>query len=172
MIHTDLHELTAYRVHTPRWASVPLSGEGAATHGGRANRPGIGALYLALELETAAKEYQQLSRLMPPGTVVTYQVSVNPVADFRAGYTEQWAPLWEEFMGDWQAQWFDQRIEPPSWVLGDEVIAAGSKGILFASAIRDGGTNLVLFTDQLDDQDAIEVFDPGQTLPKNQDSWR
>jgi RES domain-containing protein len=44
MIVTQLDRITAYRVHTPKWASVPLSGAGAATHGGRLNRPGIEAL--------------------------------------------------------------------------------------------------------------------------------
>ena len=105
MIQTDLRQLTAYRMHVPRWAGSPLSGEGAAIHGGRANRPGIGALYLSLEIETAAREYQQLSPLMPPGTLVTYEVTVEAVVDFRAGYSAgQWSCLWEDFMGDWRAQ--------------------------------------------------------------------
>ena len=41
MILTDLSSVTAYRMHTPKWATAPTSGAGAATHGGRANRPGI-----------------------------------------------------------------------------------------------------------------------------------
>jgi RES domain-containing protein len=49
-VQLDTH---AYRVHTPRWAHAPLSGAGTASHGGRANRPGVPALYLSLELETA-----------------------------------------------------------------------------------------------------------------------
>lgn len=56
MIVVDLGPTVAYRVHSPRWASAPTSGEGAARHGGRANRPGISALYLALEPETALLE--------------------------------------------------------------------------------------------------------------------
>ncbi len=50
MILTELGPVTAYRMHTPRWATAPTSGAGAAAHGGRANRPGVSALYLALEL--------------------------------------------------------------------------------------------------------------------------
>jgi RES domain-containing protein len=42
-------------------------GAGAAEQGGRVNRPGTHALYLALDPETARREYQQLSQLMPPG---------------------------------------------------------------------------------------------------------
>ena len=72
------------------------SGAGAATHGGRANRPGTRALYLALETETAVREHQQLSPLMPPDTLVSYTVRVAPVIDFRAGYG---AARWSELCG-------------------------------------------------------------------------
>ena len=34
-----------YRAHNPHWAHSPLSGEGAARHGGRYNRKGTPALY-------------------------------------------------------------------------------------------------------------------------------
>jgi len=63
MIVTQLERITAYRVHTPKWASMPLSGAGAATQGGRANRPGVEALYLALDVQTAIDEYKQVSTL-------------------------------------------------------------------------------------------------------------
>lgn len=56
-------------------------------------------------------------------------------------------------------------IEPPSWVLGDEVIAAGAKGILFKSAIT-GGTNIALYNDALAGFESIKVRGPHQTLPK------
>lgn len=47
-------------MHSPRWATAPTSGAGA-THGGRANRSDVQALYLALEAETAVREYQDLA---------------------------------------------------------------------------------------------------------------
>jgi RES domain-containing protein len=132
MILTDLGSLTVYRMHTPRWASAPTSGAGAAVHGGRANRPGVHALYLALDTDTAVSEYQQVSPLMPPGALVSYAVGAKPVVDFRRGYDPTaWSPLWEEFYCDWRELWFNQRVEPPSWVLADEALTAGAKGILF-----------------------------------------
>ena len=110
MILTDFGPVTAYRMHTPRWAMAPTSGAGAAAHGGRANRPGIAALYLSLDSETAIREYQQLSTLMPPGTLVSYAVRVHPVVDFRVGYeAARWPALWEEFHCDWRDLWFNQR---------------------------------------------------------------
>lgn len=173
MILAELGPITAYRMHTPRWASAPTSGAGAAAHGGRANRPGTSALYLALEAETAVREYQQLSPLMPPGTLVAYMVHVSSVIDFSAGFqAKAWPSLWEEFYCDWRELWFNQHIEPPSWVLADEAQAAGAKGILFASRLAVGGRNLVVYTDALGAADQLEVYDPAGALPKNQDSWR
>jgi RES domain-containing protein len=129
-------------------------------------------LYLALEAKTAVREYQQLSPLMPPGTLVSYTVRLAPVADFQAGYKPgRWSELWEEFFCDWRELWFNQRVEPPSWVLGDEVIAAGAKGLLFASTLVPGGRNLVIYNHTLEAGDLLEVYDPGKTLPENQDSW-
>jgi RES domain-containing protein len=94
MILSELGPVTAYRKHAPKWGTAATSGAGAVVHGGRANRPGIRALYLALEFDTAVREYQQLSSLMPPGTLVSYTVHVVPVADFRADYSsEHWTEL-------------------------------------------------------------------------------
>lgn len=80
--------------------------------------------------------------------------------------------LQDQFFCDWRKLWFDQRVEPPSWALGDEAIAAGAKGILFMSIVNPGGRNLVLFTNRLNADDQIQVFDPDGVLPKNQDSWK
>lgn len=172
MILTALDQVFAYRMHTPKWAMTPTSGAGAAAHGGRANRPGVAALYLALDINTAIKEYQQVSTLLPPGTLVSYRLTISPVVDFRRGYrSAEWSALWEEFFCDWRELWFNQRVEPPSWVLADEAITAGAKGILFPSRLSPGGVNLVLYSELLGAADRIEVHDPAGALPKNQDSW-
>lgn len=152
---------------------APMSGVGAAAHGGRVNRPGTAALYLALESDTAIREYQQTSTLLPPGTLVTYTVQASTVVDFRHGYhPDQWSPLWEEFHCDWRELWFNRRLEPPTWVLADEALASGAKGILFASRLASEGLNLVIYNDMLGADDRLDVHDPGNMLPKNQKSWR
>lgn len=163
-------DTSAYRVHTPRWAHAPLSGAGAARHGGRANRPGVAALYLSLQLETALAEYQQLSPLMPPGLMVSYTIQLGPVIDLGSGIDASWDPLWYDFYCDWRALHFDKAVEPPSWVLGDMALAAGAKGILFSSVLT-AGTNLVLYTEQLDATDILSVYDPDGGLPRDQRSW-
>ncbi len=160
-------------MHTPSWAHSPTSGAGAGTHGGRANRVGVNALYLSKESQTAVSEYQQLSHLMPPGTLVCYELNIGPVVDFTNGYQPgEWDELWEDFFCDWRGFWFDKRIEPPSWVLGDMAIAAGAKGILFSSALPAGGINLVVYTDQLGPGDILKPYDPATLLPRNADSWK
>jgi hypothetical protein len=83
----------------------------------------------------------------------------------------RWGPLWEDFYCDWREIWFNQRIEPPSWIVGDETIDAGVKGILFQSRLSAAGTNLVLYPEIFGTGDSLTVFDPGASLPKNQDSW-
>ena len=171
MILTALGTITAYRFHTPKWATQPTSGAGAAAEGGRANRKGLPALYLALEAETAIAEYQQLSSLMPPATLVTCTVTAEPLVDFRGGFDPAlWDPLWADFFCDWRKLLFNDHIEPPSWVLGDEVVASGAKGLLFPSTRRTEGTNLVLYNDNLAPADVVP-YDPNSALPKNQASW-
>jgi RES domain-containing protein len=119
------------------------------------------------------REYQQLSPLVPPGTLVSYTIQVEKVVDFRGGYIAgAWSPLWEEFYCDWRDLWFNKRIESPSWVLADEVIEAGACGLLFRSMVAPGGTNLVVFVDSMRSADKLEVYDPAGALPRNQDSWR
>ena len=75
-----------HRFHSPDWAHLPSSGAGAAVNGGRFNRPGIEALYLSIEPDTALAEYRQGATISPPGTLVAYSVDVRGVIDFARGY--------------------------------------------------------------------------------------
>jgi hypothetical protein len=76
------------------------------------------------------------------------------VVDFTLGYNaSEWQPIWENFYCDWRELWFNQRIEPSSWVIGDWVIASGAKGILFPSRLVKDGANLVIFSQMLSSSD-------------------
>jgi RES domain-containing protein len=163
-------DTVAYRVHDPKWSFAPTSGAGAGKYGGRANRPGVNALYLSLERETGLSEYQQLDALLQPALIVSYKIQVDAIADFRGGFTDRWDELWQDFHCDWRKLHFNEGIEPPSWVIGDQVLAAGAKGILFKSVIT-GGTNLVLYSDALSGTDSVIVHDPNHALPSSQASW-
>lgn len=172
MIFTDLDgSKSFYRAHAPRWASQPLSGAGAAMKGGRLNRPGVHALYLADSRETAIAEYTQLSPLMPPLTLVEYHVELTRVVDFRNGYDPgAWQALWQELNCNWRNDAFLQGAEPPSWVISDEVHEARAKGILFPST-KSKGVNLVVYTDTLEQGDHVSAHDPNEALPRDQSSW-
>lgn len=164
---------TFYRMHTPRWAHRPTSGAGAALYGGRLNRKGVEALYLSVEYETAIEEYRQVSSLLPPGTLVSYDVESAGVADFRQGYDAagSWEPIWKDFYCAWRRLALAEKVEPPSWIIGDLVRHAGLKGILFCSAARQGGTNLVIYPSALTAQDRLLAIDPRGDLLKDPSSW-
>lgn len=55
-------------------------------------------------------------------------------------------------------------------MLGDLALEAGAKGILFPSVLTPG-TNLVVYTEQLDATDTLSVYDPDGGLPRDQSSW-
>jgi len=106
--------LACYRVISPAYAGTPLSGMGAARRGGRFNRPGQEALYLAMDEATALAEYQQDNPWLPPGTICTFFVQGLRVADLAAGFDpERWPPLWADFAVDWAPQGRASPARPP-----------------------------------------------------------
>jgi RES domain-containing protein len=163
-----------HRAFTPRWAHAPESGAGAALAGGRFNRPGVEARYLALTPETALAEYRGESLLLPPATLVTFLVTAEKVVDFSGGYDPvHWTPIWAEAHGNWKGLALLEGIEPPSWVIGDIVREAGCPGILYRSARHADGLCLVLFPNLRSGAGfAARVHDPGATLPRDASSWR
>lgn len=158
-------EAAFYRVVTPSCAHMPMSGAGAAQQGGRFNRPGQEALYLSQDEATALAEYRQDNPWLRPGMICTFFVSGLKVADLRAGYDpERWPSLWADFAMDWRAEWFDRQIEPPTWYMADDVVAAGLDGVLFPSQTRPGGINLVIYRSSGRPSSQLRVYDPEGTL--------
>jgi len=160
-----------FRAFDPRWAAEPLSGAGASRAGGRFNRRGQPALYLALELLTAVREYQQASPFLPPLTLVTYRAHLPPLVDLTRLTEGDWDPLWQDWECDWRHLLINERTEPPSWVLGDLVRECGCPGILFPSQANVGGTNLVLFMGLIPAREILQVLDPDRRLPTDGSSW-
>ena len=164
-------EAPFYRALTPRWAHLPESGAGAAAVGGRFNRPGVEARYLAETAEGALNEYSQESSLLLPATLATYLVTAEQIVDFSGWYSpEQWSPLWAEAYCNWKGLAFLENIEPPSWAIGDLVRAARFAGILYRSA-RDSAQRCLVLYPELADTFTAPVFDPDRRLPRNADSW-
>lgn len=161
-----------HRFHGPQWASLPLSGAGAARNGGRFNRPGVEALDLAREVDTALAEYLQGASITPPGTLVAYRLDVPDIVDFSDGYDAAlWPPVWEGAGCDWKYIARIERGDSPSWRIADMLLAAGHRGLLYPSYRRPGGTNLVLFTASLDASCRVEPYDPHGQLLRDRSSW-
>jgi RES domain-containing protein len=156
-----------YRVIVPEYATTPRSGLGAARQGGRFNRPGQEALYLSADEATALDEYRQDNPWLPPGTICTFFADGLQIADFGAGFDPAvWDPLWADFEVDWRAEWFDHGVEPPTWYMADDVIAAGLDGILFPSQARAGGINLVVYRSSLRPLAELDIYDPDRRLAR------
>lgn len=187
-----------YRAHNPRWSYAPSSGAGAARHGGRFNRRGTPALYTALDPKTAWMEAQQgMPFKAQPLILVAYHLDCEPIADLtdpavlaNAGIDPaDLACAWEDLAA--------RGIEPPSWRLADDLLAAGFHGAIVPSfapgtaptqeaAILNQpdyravappnwegrGRNLVLWTWSAEPPCRIEVIDDFGRLPKNAASWR
>jgi RES domain-containing protein len=159
--------LACWRVISPAYAGTPLSGMGAARQGGRFNRPGQEALYLSLDESTALAEYRQDNPWLPPGTICTFLVRDLRVADLGQGFDAGcWSALWGDFATDWRALWFGGAIEPPTWYMADDVVAAGWDGIVFPSQARPGGRNLVVYRSSDRPTAQLSVYDPAGTLDR------
>ena len=133
-----------WRILSPRWSRDPLSGEGAARHGGRWNPPGKPALYLATEVETAFAEYQQEVGTRP-GLFVAYDVEDAAVADLREARALRQAGL---KVGDAFAPWKEvawvRKERPVTWD-AMERLESRADGLLAPSVQRPGGFNMVLW---------------------------
>jgi RES domain-containing protein len=166
---------TVYRAHHPRWAFSPLSGEGAATTGGRFNPRGTPALYTSLKLETLFKEVTQgLARRLDPLTLCAYEVDCDDVVDLASEEGRSRAGV---VAGDLGCAWKLLAFEGqpvPSWVLARRLIGAGAAGILapsFAPGATGDDLNLVLWRWGPDAPYRVVVHDPDRRLPKDGRSW-
>ncbi|MDQ0324030.1 RES domain-containing protein [Pararhizobium capsulatum DSM 1112] len=130
-------------------------------------------MYLSRAAQTALEEYRQGASITPPATLAAYTVALDPVVDLSEGFDPL---IWDQRWAEWDCAWRKiariDRKTPASWSLSDLAITAGYKGILFPSLRHAGGTNLVVFTNNLHDGDRVDVHDPDGRLPRDQSSWR
>lgn len=164
-----------YRAHDPRWSFAPLSGEGAAIHGGRFNAKGTPALYLALTIEGAAIEASQgFPGKLEPLTICLYAVDCAEIVDAAtpAGRAAAGIDL-DELAAPWALDRAEGRT-PRSWSLAARLIAAGACGMLvpsFARGARPDMRNVVLWRWGPGLPCRVTVHDPSGRLPKNSLSW-
>ena len=166
---------TCYRAHDLKWSFKPLSGEGAAVHGGRFNPKGMPALYLALRIDTAIKEANRgFAFKINPCVLCSYEVDCEDVADLRtdAGLAEHGiAPA------DLSCAWLSDALEGrerASWRVARRLMSRGIAGLLvpsFAPGSTPNDKNLVLWTWGAGRPHQVAVFDPSGRLPRTQLSW-
>jgi RES domain-containing protein len=166
---------TCYRAHDPKWSFKPVSGEGAAIHGGRFNSQGMPALYLALSIDTAIKEANRgFAFKINPCVLCCYEVDCDDVADLRtdAGRADHAVDL-AELSGAWLSDVLDGK-DPPSWRMARRLVSGGYAGILvpsFAPGVTSVDQSLVLWNWASSLPHQVNVFDPSGRLPRNQLSW-
>ncbi len=154
-----------WRIVSPRWSHAPLSGEGAARHGGRWNRPGQPALYLSESIETAFAEYQQELGVRP-GTFVAYAVTGGRVADLTEPDAAAAFDIGEGALtGPWKEAAFVERVDPAAWRLVDRLRGAVD-GLRVPSAQYAGGVNLVLWRWNETGGPTVTFHDPNADLPQ------
>lgn len=153
-----------WRILSPRWVHDPLSGAGAAQHGGRWNRPGQAALYLSEQIETAFAEYQQEYGVRP-GFFIAYRLAAKSLIDLT---DERVLKAIGVTRNDLTAPWKDiawaDNGSPPSWALSEQLIEQFS-GMRVPSVRYAGGTNVVLWRWNSPRAPHLEVLDPRHELP-------
>ena len=160
-----------FRAHHPAWAFEPTSGEGARLTGGRFNRKGSAALYLALRLETAVGECSQgFAHRIPPMTLCEYEVDVEPVADLAS---EEGRKALKVRLDDLQCPWLQLVLDgrkAPSQEVAERLKGEGYAGALVPSFMPGAGpddVNLVLWAWGDRRPRLVKVHDPEGRLLKS-----
>ena len=159
-----------WRMLAPRWSHQPLSGEGAAKHGGRFNERDIPALYMSEDFTTAISEYEQELGIRP-GTLCAYGVDMPCIVDLcdEAVRIELGISL-ETLHSPWkQVVLIDKKI-PATWQLAARLREGGANGIRVPS-VQAVGNNLVLWNWAAAPGQHVIAIDPLGDLPRDQASW-
>jgi len=159
-----------WRMLAPKWAHEPLSGQGAALHGGRYNARGEAALYMSEEFTTAIAEYEQDLGIRP-GTLCAYEVEGARIADLGDARTLAALGLTEnDLRAPWKQMAFIENKTPPTWLLQKRLLKEGVVGVR-APSVRSRGFNLILWRWNEADGPRARALDPLSDLPKDQRSW-
>ena len=159
-----------WRAFVPRWAHLPLSGEGAARFGGRWNPVGRPAIYAARELSTAWAEYNQ-GFVQHPALVVRLELTGGKLADLTDAAVLEALGVDEGIHRcEWRAA-LDAGKTPQTHVLRERLIGEGFDGVVYPSFMSPGGTCVALWRWNGRGEPVLKVVDPEGRLPKSPASW-
>lgn len=163
-------ELTLWRAYVPRWAHLPLSGEGASRFGGRWNPLGAPTIYAARELSTAWAEYNQ-GFVQHPALVAQLKLAGARLADLiEPNSLEAFGASPDLHRCEWRAV-MDRGELPETHALRMRLLAGGFDGVIYPSFMSRGGSCVALWRWNAPDAPLLRVMDPDGRLPRTPASW-
>lgn len=162
--------LTLWRAFVPRWAHLPLSGEGAARFGGRWNPVGAPTIYAARELSTTWAEYNQ-GFVQHPALIAQLTLEGANLVDLTDSAVLEERGIdaaiheceWREAM--------DRGRAPETHQLRERLLADGGDGVIYPSFMSPGGTCVALWRWNEPGAPKLTVIDPDHRLPRTPASW-
>lgn len=162
--------ITLWRAFVPRWAYLPLSGEGAARFGGRWNPVGAPTVYAARELSTAWAEYNQ-GFVQHPALIAQLRLSGARLADLTDEGTLDRLGADPAIHGcEWRAEMDAGRV-PATHALRSMLLREGHDGVVYPSFMSPGGTCVALWRWNAEGRPLLEAVDPEHRLPRTPASW-
>lgn len=162
--------LTLWRAYVPRWAHLPLSGEGAARFGGRWNPAGAKTIYAARELSTAWAEYNQ-GFVQHPALIAQLRLTGAQLADLTSPEeTNSLGIAADIHRCEWRAI-LDEGRMPETHALRERLLERGFDGVIYPSFMSPGGTCVALWRWNGEGEPELVVIDPDGRLPRTPASW-
>ena len=161
------HRGLLYRALNPVFAGEPLSGRGAELYGGRFNRKGTAALYIALSPETAIREANQVGHLQPT-LLLAYDADISPIFDTRDGAALAGWSMTADALAepDWRRKMADGE-KVPTQEFAAQLAEDGYVGLLvrsFAPGTTPDHLNAVLWRWNTGGSDRLSLIDDENRL--------